>query len=97
MRSLVLGLLLPCLTVPAMAQAVFKGDDFMVFFFRTPCEIPPLAQYLGRVGEARKAVIVHEGKRIPACFAKDEDGDYLLINHEGRGAWIPGQAVESGL
>lgn len=97
MRLLVLGLVLPALGTVAMAQSVFRGSDFMVLFYGTPCEVPMLAEGMKHIGVVKKAVIVHEGMRIPACYATDEDGDHLLIDTRGNGGWVDGKSVNPGL
>lgn len=96
MRSLVLGLLLPCLTPLVMAQSVWKDADgeTVVFFYATPCEVPPIARLMTPYGEARKAIVVFDGRRINACFLRTQEGDYLLLDEEGDAARVPSKQVQ---
>jgi hypothetical protein len=97
-RILVLGLLLPLsfFSVPALADALFKNGQIEIHFYSTSCEMTAIGNFLKQFGEAKSALVVFGGQRIRACYAVDEDGDFVIVDERGAGGIVPGKAVNVG-
>lgn len=96
MRSLVLGLLLPCLSFPALAQAVFHGENVIIHFYSEPCEYEPMVRIMQPYGEPKKALVVFDGQRYKACWLMEPGGNFLVLDEAGDAGMIPSAAVKPG-
>lgn len=91
MRHFLASLLL--LAAPAMA-ATFDNGKIAIAFQDAACDKASLTAYLEPVGQPKKASVLIGGKVISACYIVDEDGDYLIVDENGAGGFIPKDQVK---
>ena len=83
------GLLLTALS--AQADSVYQGSNVMVRFRDTPCANSDLKAILTLQtgGDAFVANAFWPDGLREACWARDKDGDYLIIDETGAMGYVP--------
>jgi hypothetical protein len=83
----------------AYADEIYVDGDMTITFHSTACPIPVVSAFLQNEfnSPGQRASIRARGQNISACWVKDEDGDYLIIDATGRGGFVPGKEVKPGV